>query len=165
MFTIKGFTQYTNKSVLEMVQKAWLDNDLTWGTADIITEIPENERDTMKVTIHTFLRSVWIERLDTKDSGNSANPRYNVYVNGSIIQKDDPWMKLRHFLADCKYTLYLQGKGTMEISLYMCRICHSVDHLRGLFPFPKIEGWNGPLWRLSQEMCRIIWGQSKAPCA
>jgi len=71
-----------------------LDNDLTRGTADIITKILENEREQAIVNIHNFLRSVWIERLDTKDSGDSANPRYNVYANGAIIHKDDLWMNL-----------------------------------------------------------------------
>ena len=128
-----------------------LDNDLTRGTADIITKILENEREQAIVNIHNFLRSVWIERLDTKDSGDSANPRYNVYANGAIIHKDDLWMNLRRYLADRSYLLYLQGKGTTEISPYTCGICHGMDHPRGLCPFPKIEGWNGPLWRISQE--------------
>jgi hypothetical protein len=166
MFTIKGFTEFANENVQEMVQKVWLDNDLTRGTADIITEIPIDERTTTLVAVHSFLRSVWIERLNTKDSGDSANPRYNVYANGALISKDDLWMKLRRYLANRSYFLYLQGKGTTEISPYTCGICHGVDHPRGLCPFPKIEGWNGPLWRLSQETRRIIWGQgSRAPRA
>jgi hypothetical protein len=76
----------------------------------------------------TLLRSVWIERIDTKDSGDSANPRYNVYANGTLIQNDELWMKLRRYLTDRSYQLYLQGKGTTEISPYSCGICHSVDH-------------------------------------
>jgi hypothetical protein len=43
MFTIKGFTEFANENVQEMVQSVWLDNDLTHGTADIITKILENE--------------------------------------------------------------------------------------------------------------------------
>jgi hypothetical protein len=159
MFTIKGFTEFANENVQEMVQKVWLDNDLTHSTADIITKIPIDERTTTLVAVHSFLRSVWIERLNTKDSGDSANPRYNVYANGALISKDDLWMKLHRYLANCSYFLYLQGKGTTEISPYTCGICHGVDHPCGLCPFPKIEGWNGPLWRLSQETRRIIWGQ------
>ena len=110
----------------------------------------------MLVAIHSFLRSIWIECLDTKDSGDSSNLRYNIYANGTFIPKDDLWMKLCHYLASCPYFLYLQGKGTTEIALYNCGICHSVDHPRGLCPFPKIEGWNGLLSCISQEACWLI---------
>jgi hypothetical protein len=58
MFTIKGFTEYTNEAIQEMVQSAWLDNNLTHSTADIITGIPENEFKQTTVTIHTLLRLV-----------------------------------------------------------------------------------------------------------
>jgi hypothetical protein len=156
VFTIKGFTQYANESVLEMVQSAWLNNDITQGTADIITEILEGECECMLVAIHSFLRSIWIECLDTKDSEDSSNLRYNIYANRTFIPKDDLWMKLCHYLASCPYFLYLQGKGTTEIALYNCSICHSVDHPRGLCPFPKIKGWNGLLSRISQEACWLI---------
>jgi hypothetical protein len=89
MFTIKGFTEYANKSMQEMVEKVWLNKDITSGTADLINDIPENECASTLPAIHSFLRSVWIERLNTKDSGDSANPRYNVYANRKFIQKDD----------------------------------------------------------------------------
>jgi hypothetical protein len=165
IFTIKGFTEYANESVQDMVEKAWLNNDLTNGTTDIINDIPENDRTATISAIHSFLRLVWIERLDTKDSSDSANPRYNVYANGHLIRNDDLWMKLRRFLASRSYLLYLQGKGVTEIAPYTCRICHSIDHPRGLCPFPKIEGWNGPLSRLSQKARRIIWSQNRVPHA
>jgi hypothetical protein len=165
IFTIKGFTEYTNESIQEMVEKAWLNNNITNSTADIITSIPKSNRETIIPAIHSFLRLVWIERLDTKDSGDSANPRYNVYANGNFIHNDDLWMKLWHYLASCSYHLYLQGKGTMEIAPYTCGICHSIDHPHGLCLFLKIKGWNGPLSCLSQETRRIIWSHSRAPRA
>jgi hypothetical protein len=74
MFTIKGFTEFTNKNVQGMVEKAWLNNDLTQGTANIIQEILEGECEITIPAVHSLLRSVWIERIDTKDSGDSANP-------------------------------------------------------------------------------------------
>ena len=52
---------------------------------DIITKILEHKCEHTTVTIHNFLRSVWIEWLDTKDSGDSVNPRYNMYANGAAI--------------------------------------------------------------------------------
>jgi hypothetical protein len=156
MFTIKGFTKFANKTIQEMVQSVWLNNDLTHRTADIIAELPEHKCEDTTVTIYNFLRSVWIERLDTKDSGDSVNPRYNVYANGATIRNDKLWMKLCRYLANLPYNLYLQGKGTTEISPYTCGICHGVDYPHGMCPFPKLEGWNGPLWRLSQEAHRLI---------
>jgi hypothetical protein len=49
-------------------------------------------------------------------------------------------MKLCHFLANCSYSLYLQGKGITKISPYTYTICHGIDYPKGLCPFPKIDG-------------------------
>jgi len=73
MFTIKGFTEFANENVQGMVEKAWLNNDLTQGTANIIQEILEGECEITIPAVHSLLRSVWIKRIDTKDSGDSAN--------------------------------------------------------------------------------------------
>jgi hypothetical protein len=68
-----------------MVQNVWLDNDIMHGTANIIMEIPAKECKNTTVTIYSFLRSVWIECLNIKESGDSVNLRYNIYANRTLI--------------------------------------------------------------------------------
>ncbi len=139
VFTIKGFIEFANESILEMVQNAWLNNKITQGTADIITRILENDHKCTTVSIHSFLKSVWVKRLNIKDSSDSANPQYNVYANGSFISNNNLWMKLQQFLTNCLYSLYLQGKGTTKITPYTYSICHSTDHPYRLGHTPLIK--------------------------
>ena len=85
-----------------------------------------------------------VKLLPIKESGNIFAPRFNIYANGSLILQEAVWKRLRNYLAGRVYTSLLLDTGTTEVAPYLCGICHSVDHPRGLCPFPNIEGWNGP---------------------
>jgi len=60
-------------------------------------------------------------------------------------KNEELWANLHIFLADQKYSLPLQGTGTVAKAPFTCGACHGVNHPRGLCLFPKVKGWNGPL--------------------
>ena len=102
MFTIKGFTEFANENVQGMVEKAWLNNDLTQGTANIIQEIPEGEREITIPAVHSLCRDSLLykgsedddEELELEVTGWAWNKRTKtrtmmtatrVRVKGSMI--------------------------------------------------------------------------------
>ena len=71
-------------------------------------------------------------------------PMFNVYARGTLIDDVNLWPKVRSFLAKCRYTSEELGCSHTNTSPYCCGICHSMDHPRGMCPFPLVKGWKGP---------------------
>jgi hypothetical protein len=144
LFCIKGFGIYITEYILNMVRSVWLGDEVL-DVVDAISEtFPEDTRTQVKSTILEFLNSVRVSLLEVKTVGDILQPHFNVYATGSLISNDDVWLYLRKFLAGCKYGSPTHGVGTTIITPFQCTICHGVDHPKGLCPFPKIPGWNGP---------------------
>ena len=144
LFTLQGFSTMITSDILTMVRAVWRHNDIANLINAISKSFSEDAHAEVKASITAFLDSVTIARLDIKSSGDTLQPHFNVYANGSIIGNDDLWIYLCEYLATRIYASPMQGLGTTKISPYHCGLCHSVDHPRGLCPFPVIPGWNGP---------------------
>ena len=93
--------------------------------------------------IQAFVDSVDVIKIDYKLEKGRPTPVYNVYASGYFIRTPKLWTKIRDYLAVLKYSDPKIGRATVEIALFDCKICHGVDHPRGLCKFPKIKRQEG----------------------
>jgi hypothetical protein len=147
LFSIKGLITLLDQAVKDLVNITWHDEQ----TAQFLNEISENwnaaERAENGAAISKFIESMTIKRVNIKTQGNTLSPRFSVLANGAFIPNDKLWSTLRQYFFSRSYALPMQSNGTNTLSPYHCGICHSVDHPRGLCPFPDIAGWKGPVHR------------------
>ena len=144
LFSIKGYATTDTNIVHRLVHSVWHDNATESFINSIVEDVPPGKRANASQATSRFIDSMRVKLLPIKESGNIFAPRFNVYANGSLILQEAVWKRLRNYLAGRVYTSLLLDTGTTEVAPYLCGICHSVDHPRGLCPFPNIEGWNGP---------------------
>jgi hypothetical protein len=97
--------------------------------------------------------------LQTKKTGNILAPTYQVYASGAAINDDKTWCQLRAFLASREYTPPLENPGRNIIPNTECGICYSVDHMRGLCPFPEIPNWKGPRGKYDPPLIELMGGK------
>ena len=143
LFQIKGFSTLVTNDILEIVRTVWQDEEVIYLIEVVTDAFPEHAQEKVKSSIVTFLNSVRVTRLDTKSSGDSLQPRFNVYASSSEINNDEAWLFLRDSLASYTYESLMEEWGETLITPFNCSLCHGVDHPRGLCPFPSIPGWNG----------------------
>ena len=144
LFSIKGYATTDTGIVHRLVHSVWHDDATESFINSIAEDVPPGKRANASQATSRFIDSMRVKLLPIKESGNILAPRFNVYANGSLILEEAVWKRLRNYLAGRVYTSLLLDTGTTEVAPYLCGICHSVDHPRGLCPFPNIEGWNGP---------------------
>ncbi|KAI9508232.1 hypothetical protein F5148DRAFT_1284320 [Russula earlei] len=161
LFTISGFTTHVIGDVQQAVQKVWMDQLTHTFIRDTVNTFDPHDRPSVASSIHQFLNSMRIACLEIKTSGGELAPQFNIYSSGTLITQDDLWFTLRDFLASRTYTTSLQGDGDNKITPFHCSICHSVDHPRGLCPFPSIKGWNSPNIRPSANYAPTRGGPPK----
>lgn len=108
----------------------------------------EGTRDSATIAVQSFLDSVQVTRLDTRDKGNTLKPTFNIYADGSFINDVKTWVTIRAHLANRTYHSTKLGQGKTDIIPFRCGLCHGVDHPRGMCPFPDLDGWKGPKKRI-----------------
>ena len=91
--------------------------------------------------------------LNTKETGNTLTPHFNVYTDSSKISLDEVWSRIRSHYTNQTYSSPMLGKGTVEQTPFRCTLCHGVDHPQGLCPCPNTPDWNG-LTRDGNGECR-----------
>lgn len=148
LFSIKDLTTKSPEEVKTAVQKCWSNSDTTAFLETICQTAPESERLPTTISIKEFINSMWIKKLETKGPGDVDAPTFNVLAKGNYISDDGTWCLLKNFLATQEYALDFQDPGSAGMNFQRCSICYSVDHPRGLCPFPGITGWKGPARRL-----------------
>ena len=151
MFSIKSFSCHARESILPIIQRAWDSPESKSFITALINAAPENKREGIETAIYLLMDSMWVQKLDIKRAGETLTPRFNVYTDSSGVSIDEVWIRLRNYLATCRYSSPMQGDGIAEASPYHCGVCHGVDHPRGLCPFPDVPGWNGPRKRPNVE--------------
>jgi hypothetical protein len=107
---------------------------------------PSETKTETKQNLANFSKSMKVKMMDTRKQGGAAAPTFNVFADGKLINDDALWCSLRNFLASQPYALKFQEPSPAGSDLHRCSICHSIEHPRGLCPFPKVKGWNGPFW-------------------
>lgn len=143
-----GFTTFDDSIIKLAVQSMWNTETIYQHIVDTIIEtdntyFPTATLPALHATIHHFIESIRVERLDTKISGGVLAPRYNIFSDNPPSTDPATWAAVRLYLAELKYPSAMDGTGTKE-RLIPCLICHSHTHPTGLCPFPNIPGWNGP---------------------
>ncbi|KAF8256763.1 hypothetical protein EI94DRAFT_1710263 [Lactarius quietus] len=136
----------------ELIKGVWSDDETSQFVIGLVNIYPDDEKEQVYTAIQEFLTSFYLTCLDIKRARDSLVPQYNVYANGRKVIELNIWSRIRRFLADRKYSARYLGTGTTDTKPFHCGICSSVDHPRGLCPFPGVEGWNGPKRRVNESM-------------
>jgi hypothetical protein len=156
LFTLKDLSTMLEQDVYELVYTVWHDDHSADFLATIVDSSPDETRLDAELALRTFIASMYVTRLDVKGRGDVPAPRFNIFANGSIIQDDYTWCRIKTFFANRIYSSLLLGRATPQPAPSTCGLCHSVDHPRGLCPFPNVIGWNGPPIRPINNYRRIV---------
>ena len=149
LFAIKGLRTLEPDLVHNTIREMW-NNEITQRfIIDGIQTMDENLRDGATQVIQSFLDSVLVTKLDTRDKGSTIKPTFNIYANGDIIDDVKSWVNIRAHLVNCNYHSTMLGQGKTDIIPFCCGLCHGVDHPRGMCPFPDLDGWKGPKKRIA----------------
>ena len=163
LFSIAGLTTLTTDNVRDMVFKVWQDKE-TLAMIHETTRVTDTEGPMIQVrALEDFLNSMEVKRLDVREKKGALSPRFNVYADSKHIEDHNVWGKIRHFLATRQYISTMIGRGTSNMAPFNCGICHSVDHPRGLCPFPDVPGWNGPARRPEGMNNRVDGSRGPSP--
>jgi hypothetical protein len=144
LFSIKTLTTTMMGNIFDMVKAVWQSQNTKDFISMMLLDIPACERGKATTEIDNFLESMSILCLDIKVTGNSLDPHFNVYTDSSILSDDRVWTTLCSYLFAAAYIAKLQGCTATDKIPFRCSLCHSIDHPRGLCPFPNLPGWNGP---------------------
>jgi hypothetical protein len=144
LFTITGLSAFITEHVRETVQNVWQDEHTQEAISEAIATHPVSQQTSLALSIRAFLLNPRITRLDIRDRDQTLRPHFNVYANGGALDSDAIWTFLRDYLASRAYTTPMQTRSETKRAPYHCGLCHSIDHPRGLCPFPALNGWNGP---------------------
>ena len=143
-FAIKGFGTIATREIYPIVQGVWESEDTLNHIDILLNEVPLNIRSSVGQDLERIICTMYIDRLDIKDPGNTLAPRFNIYADCTNFTYDKIWTKLRHYLQNRPYTSPLEDQSKTVQIPFRCTCCHGVDHPRGLCPFPDLENWNGP---------------------
>jgi hypothetical protein len=130
--------------VYEIVQMVWRNEESTTFLTSLVESFPLSDRRKVASSLQNFIDSMYVERLDVKERGDTLCPRFNILTDSSIVCDDRTWARTRSFLSKRTYAHDLIGHGITDNTPFNCTLCHGINHPRGLCPFPDIEGWNGP---------------------
>ncbi|KAF8494912.1 hypothetical protein F5888DRAFT_1635838 [Russula emetica] len=147
LFSIKGFTTLNTPTVHKTVKEVWDDAATEAFLQGICNHIPEKDRTEANLALRSFIQSMWVTILETRNRGNTLAPTFRVYAIGGAINEDRTWCQLRSYLAARDYVIPFEDPGINIIPKTECSLCHGADHPRGLCQFPTIRGWNGPTCR------------------
>ena len=155
LFAIKELSTLQPKDVYPIV-KTILESEATRVFVEtLINDTPDDEKEKTVHDICLLLSSMSLERLDIKEVGNNLCPRFNVYADFNNFTKDKIWECLRTFLREAIYISPMEALPAATVKIpFICMCCHSVDHPRGLCPFPSLPGWNGPKRELTDPYQR-----------
>jgi hypothetical protein len=144
MFSIGGISTCAIETISPIIQQVWDSPNTKSYITSLINAVPEDQREGIENALCLLMDSMWVQKLDTKSSGRTMVPHYNIYMDSSGIHINKVWVCLRNYLANCTYMSCFQGKGKIKSPPFHYGVCHSTDHPRGLCPFPNTPGWNGP---------------------
>lgn len=180
LFTIGEFTTNDKKHVEQMVTRIWNDEEsqefFNSLTQAMETDDQSEDSPLTQEEVRAFVNSMWITVIkllvyipaptdkDPNATIATLKPRFNILADHKHIRDIQVWSQIRHFLAKRSYHTAVLGQGTTYIAPHNCGICHSVDHPRGLCPFPSLPGWNGPKNRTKEYRSRPDFDhKSRAP--
>ncbi|KAH7907269.1 hypothetical protein BJ138DRAFT_1104460 [Hygrophoropsis aurantiaca] len=143
LFALQGFSSIcTPGDVHKIVFDTWTTIDTRAELTDFFSEagVPQGQ---LHDTIVEFIQSIKIKRLEWRIPGGTSLPRFNIFAH-SPISNPSVWTKIRLFFRNLSYSAPLEGSA-FYAAFIPCQICNSLDHPRGLCPFPTVLYWNGPV--------------------
>lgn len=144
MFTLTGFVTDSIELVNSCVTETWSDETTDKFLRKLANDAPtEIEKQDRLNEMIEFLESASVQLLDIKREGGQTDPHFNIYADGEVIEDHKLWIELRKFLKGRVYRSATIGEGKATRVDFVCGLCHSHDHPRGLCLFPHVQGWNG----------------------
>ncbi|KAH7915102.1 hypothetical protein BJ138DRAFT_1098109 [Hygrophoropsis aurantiaca] len=140
-FALQGFTSDSVEDVQRIIFEAWARDETRAKLVEILAETDMTYQQIFPA-VTAFVESVEAKLIEWKIQGGTPLPRYNVFAT-SPTTCPSAWTKIRTYLRSLTYSAPLEGTG-YATAFVPCQICNSVDHPRGLCPFPLIPNWNGP---------------------
>ncbi|KAI0267773.1 hypothetical protein BC834DRAFT_842450 [Gloeopeniophorella convolvens] len=142
LFTLSGFTTLDADHATDLVRQVWQDDASAEFFTGLVEAAPEANRAATVDRIRAFIASMTTNLLDIRITGQIRTPHFNVYANGEVLANDNEWAAIRSYLRMRLYESTMHGRATASADFH-CSLCHSVDHPRGLCPFPDLQGWRG----------------------
>ncbi|KAI9509006.1 hypothetical protein F5148DRAFT_1283422 [Russula earlei] len=109
LFPIKGFTMLITDNISQIVKEVWSDPKMEEFILTATGNLLETKKLATETSICQVINSMRVSHLDTKTSGNTLLPHFNVYADGCLITNDGLWLSLRDFLANRPYSSPMQG--------------------------------------------------------
>lgn len=144
MFSIKSLGMIAIKDIFPIVKGVWDSKDTKSHIDSLLNDVPQGLRAQTSRDCELLITSMYLMCLDTKGVGNTLDAHFNVYANCNAFQHDKMWSRLRTYLLKRDYISPIQGLAKIEKIPFHCLCCHSIDHSRGLCPFPNLPAWNSP---------------------
>ena len=151
-----------------MVKQVWDSKQALNSISSLVNAVPHMQRENVKNEVQLLLNLMNIMCLDTKETGNTLSPCFNVYADSSRMSFNKVWSCLRLHYPNHTYSSTQLGQGTVEQAPFRCTLCHGIDHPRGLCHFLDTPNWNGPTREKTGDLdkCRNMracrsdpWGQ------
>lgn len=144
---LAGFISPDDDAALDTVRMMWSQPEIKEKISKLLTlhdpTFSGDEAQTRATeATAALIRSTRVELLDVKVTGGIPSPRYNIFVN-SPTDNMRVWTKIKDLFFNLLYPSLLNGTAKPK-KLFLCQICHSFTHLRGMCPLPAVLGWKGP---------------------
>ena len=105
LFTIKGLTTIILRNVYPMVKQVWDSKQALNFISSLVNAVPHMQRENVKNEVQLLLNLMNIMCLDTKETGNTLSPRFNVYADNSRMSFDKVWSCLSVACTWCRVRL------------------------------------------------------------
>ena len=145
---LSGFICPDDDMIVNLVKTAWLQLLAITQLAEILLSAdPKNfagESGALRAqnAIKSMANSARSELLNYRTPGGAPSSRWNVYIT-SPTSCIGAWAKIKEYVDKLSYPSTLSGTGS-TCKFFLCMLCHSYSHPRGLCPFPSVQGWLGP---------------------
>lgn len=140
--SVDGYTTTAVLEVRDLILQRLQQEEMAIRALQVAAQIPQYRKLSVYNAFAAITATLTVQLLDVKARGNVPTPIFNIYAD---LPTDDlaVWEEWRQVLLSVDYHDDFLGLGTLR-SFPSCSLCHSDDHFRGLCPFPRVSGWQGP---------------------
>ncbi|TFY82530.1 hypothetical protein EWM64_g1480 [Hericium alpestre] len=143
LFTLGGFNDGDEDEVISCICEHWTSEAANEFFAELIELFEETDYPIELEHIDKFRDSLRLEIVCTRIEHDVNLPCYNVYANPNVLPSDNQWYLIRNHFKAIEYKTHKGGIGSLTTHR-PCSLCHSISHPRGMCPFPRFPGWQGP---------------------
>jgi hypothetical protein len=107
-FVIKGFGMVSMKEVYPILKRVWESKETKNFINTLINNVLPSKQASISQDLENIINSVNLTCLDTKDTGSTLAPHFNVYADCTNFSYDKLWTHFRNFLQGHAYTSHLK---------------------------------------------------------